>query len=87
MLAPDVAGLYVFGVLQPRGGAGPIISRLADLLAAIVRAQAVRPDVPIATLVGRREIPDAKHLVGVSEALRRIERWDRTLARAGKAKA
>jgi cation diffusion facilitator CzcD-associated flavoprotein CzcO len=87
MLAPDVAGLYVFGVLQPRGGAGPIISRLAELLAAIVRAQAARPDVPIATLVGRREIPDAKHLVGVSEALRRIERWDRTLARAGKAKA
>ncbi|MDQ1701776.1 MAG: hypothetical protein QOF57_1028 [Frankiaceae bacterium] len=86
MLAPDVAGLYVFGVLQPRGGAGPIISRLADLLAAVVRAQATRPDVPIATLVGRREIPDAKHLVGVSEALRRIERWDRTLARALKEK-
>ncbi|MDQ1682900.1 MAG: hypothetical protein QOC60_88 [Frankiaceae bacterium] len=85
MLAPDLAGLYVFGVLQPRGGAGPIISRLADLLASIVTAQAARPDVPIARLVGRREVPDAKHLVGVSEALRRAESWQRSLARATKA--
>ncbi len=82
MLAPGVAGLYVFGVLQPRGGAGPIISAQADLLAAIVRAQAERPTVPIATLVARRDLPDAKHLVGVSEALRQIARWDRGLARA-----
>ncbi|MCU1675613.1 MAG: Flavin-containing monooxygenase, partial [Frankiales bacterium] len=82
MLAPDVAGLYVFGLLQPRGGAGPIISKLADLLAAIVTAQRAHPLVPVATLVARRDVPDAKHLVGVSEALRRVERWQRSLARA-----
>ena len=82
MLAPDLAGLYVFGVLQPRGGAGPIVTALADLLAQIVRAQAVRPDVPIATLIGRRAKPDAKHLVGVSEAFRRIERWQAQLRHA-----
>lgn len=81
MLAPDVAGLYVFGVLQPRGGAGPIISAMADLLVDAVLAQVRRPEVPLATLLGRRRVPEARHLVGVGEALRRIGRWRRDVAR------
>lgn len=37
--SPDHAGLYVFGLGQPRYGAGPLISAGAELLCDLVRAQ------------------------------------------------
>jgi cation diffusion facilitator CzcD-associated flavoprotein CzcO len=71
MLAPRVAGLYVFGVLQPRGGAGPLISRGAGLLARLARVQQ-SVDHPVALDLARIRRADARHLVGVSETMREI---------------
>jgi cation diffusion facilitator CzcD-associated flavoprotein CzcO len=71
MLAPRLANLYLFGVLQPRGGAGPLISRGAELLGRLARIQA-RVDHPIAADLARVRKPDARHLVGVSETMRQI---------------
>ncbi len=71
MLAPAMANLYVFGVLQPRGGAGPLISRGAELLARLARIQS-HVDHPIAVDLARVRRADARHLVGVSETMREI---------------
>ncbi len=71
MLPPATAGLYVFGVLQPRGGAGPLISRGAELLARLARIQST-VDHPIAIDLARVRRADARHLVGVSETMREI---------------
>jgi cation diffusion facilitator CzcD-associated flavoprotein CzcO len=78
MLAPSVAGLYVFGVLQPRGGAGPLISRGSELLARLARIQS-RVDHPIAVDLARVRRADARHLVGVSETMREIAVANRIL--------
>ncbi|MFO0948002.1 MAG: NAD(P)-binding domain-containing protein [Planctomycetota bacterium] len=79
MLAPNLAGLYVFGLLQPRGGAGPLISAGAQFLADIVSAQECL-DVPIADELSRFMKPDANMLVGVHSTLRQI-RFGRRLVR------
>jgi hypothetical protein len=71
MLAPGLAGLYIFGVLQPRGGAGPLITAGSQLLAEMVQAQG-RLDHPLSDDLARLERPSARMLVGVSETLRRI---------------
>ncbi len=71
MMAPTVAGLYVFGVLQPRGGAGPLISRGSELLARLARIQS-SADHPIAIDLARVRRAEARHLVGVSETMREI---------------
>jgi cation diffusion facilitator CzcD-associated flavoprotein CzcO len=71
MLVPGIAGLYVFGVLQPRGGAGPLITAGSRLLAEMARAQG-RLDHPLSDDLARLERPNARMLVGVSETLRRI---------------
>ena len=76
VLVPGIANLYVFGVLQPRGGAGPLISAGARLLAKMVRLQE-RLDHPLADDVARLEPPSTKMLVGVSETMRRIAAADR----------
>jgi cation diffusion facilitator CzcD-associated flavoprotein CzcO len=78
MLAPGIANLYVFGVLQPRGGAGPLITRGAELLAEMVRVQE-RLDHPLADDLARLEAPSAEILVGVSETSRRIAAGRRAL--------
>jgi Flavin-binding monooxygenase-like len=78
MLAPGIAGLYVFGVLQPRGGAGPLITAGSRLLAEMVQVQA-RLDHPLSDDLARVDRPDARMLVGVSETLRRITLGRRTL--------
>jgi cation diffusion facilitator CzcD-associated flavoprotein CzcO len=71
LLPPGMAGLYVFGVLQPRGGAGPLITRGAELLAEMVRAQE-RLDYPLANALAKLRRPSARMLVGVSETRREI---------------
>lgn len=78
MMAPRVAGLYIFGVLQPRGGAGPLISRGADLLARLAVIQS-RIDHPLALDLVRIRKADARHLVGVSEMMREIAVANRIL--------
>jgi cation diffusion facilitator CzcD-associated flavoprotein CzcO len=71
MLAPGVANLYVFGLLQPRGGAGPLITAGAQLLAEMTRVQE-RLDHPLADDLARFDSPSTNMLVGVSETMRRI---------------
>jgi hypothetical protein len=78
MMVPGMAGLYVFGVLQPRGGAGPLISRGSELLARLARIQS-RADHPIAVDLARIRRADARHLVGVSEMMREIAVANRIL--------
>ena len=71
MLPPGVANLYAYGVMQPRGGAGPLITASARLLAEMVQAQE-RLDHPLADDLARLQAPSARMLVGVSETMRRI---------------
>ncbi len=80
MLIPGWANLYIFGLLQPRGGAGPLISRGARLLSELVQCQARLP-YPIVKTVARWEPPSAHYLVGVQETMRSIERLRRHLRR------
>lgn len=72
VLAPRMAGLYVFGLLQPRGGAGPLISRGSALLAEMVRVQD-RLDFPLSVAFAKLRKPDARMLIGVSETMRLIK--------------
>jgi hypothetical protein len=53
------------------GGAGPLITASARLLAEMVRAQE-RLDHPLADDFARLDRPNARMLVGVSETMRRI---------------
>jgi cation diffusion facilitator CzcD-associated flavoprotein CzcO len=71
LLAPGIANLYVFGLLQPRGGAGPLISRGAGALARMIRVQE-RFDHPLADDLARFRKPSSRMLVGVSETMREI---------------
>jgi cation diffusion facilitator CzcD-associated flavoprotein CzcO len=78
MLPPGIANLYAYGVMQPRGGAGPLITASARLLAEMVRAQE-RLDHPVADDFARVDRPSARMLVGVSETMRRIALGRRAL--------
>ena len=78
MLPPGIANLYAYGVMQPRGGAGPLITASARLLAEMVRAQE-RLDHPVAEDFARIDRPSARMLVGVSETMRRIALGRRAL--------
>jgi hypothetical protein len=71
VLAPGIANLYVFGLLQPRGGAGPLITAGAEIVARMVRIQE-RLDHPLADDLARLKPPSARMLVGVSETMREI---------------
>jgi hypothetical protein len=71
LLSPKVANLYVFGLLQPRGGAGPLITAGAALLAQMIGVQE-RLDHPLADDLARVRKPSARMLVGVSETMREI---------------
>jgi hypothetical protein len=78
LLAPGLANLYVFGLLQPRGGAGPLITAGAEVLAEMVRIQE-RLDHPLADDLGRVRKPSSRMLVGVSETMREIRAGRRVL--------
>ncbi|WP_376795712.1 flavin-containing monooxygenase [Thermogemmatispora sp.] len=78
LLVPGLANLYIFGLLQPRGGAGPLISRGARLLVDLVQCQE-RLETPIVEQIARWEPPSARYLVGVQETMRSIERLRRRL--------
>ncbi len=80
LFVPGRAGLYLFGLLQPRGGAGPLISAAAELVADAVEAQAERAR-PIADELAALSPPSARMLAGVHETLRDIRRARRALGR------
>jgi cation diffusion facilitator CzcD-associated flavoprotein CzcO len=79
MMAPGMANLYVFGLAQPRGGAGPLITAGSKLLARMVKVQE-RLDHPLANDIARFRKPDARMLVGVGETFREIKRAHRLLS-------
>jgi hypothetical protein len=72
-LAPGLANLYLFGLAQPRGGAGPLITAGAELLAELTRLQE-HLDHPLADDFAKLRKPDARMLYGVSELFRHIKR-------------
>jgi hypothetical protein len=78
MMAPGIANLYAFGVFQPRGGAGPLITAGAELLAEMVELQGHMSE-PLADVLARFRKPDARMLVGVNETMREIRRGRRAL--------
>ena len=73
LMAPGLANLYLFGLGQPRGGAGPLITAGAALLAQLVRLQA-HLDGPLADEFAKLRKPDARMLFGVHELFRHIRR-------------
>lgn len=75
MLPERVAGLYVFGLMQLRGGAGPMLSRTAQLLADLVDWQA-HTDHPIGPDLARTRKADSQFFFSVPQMTRRtaIER-------------
>ena len=74
---PGQRGLYVFGMAQPRYGAGPLITAGAEFLAAAVKAQAETP-VPLGDVLARiGGGPPKTLLVDPFEAIRRAKRGQR----------
>jgi hypothetical protein len=73
LFAPGLANLYIFGLQQPRGGAGPLITAGAEMLARLTEAQA-HLDHPLGDDFGRLRPPNARMLTGVSETMREIRR-------------
>jgi cation diffusion facilitator CzcD-associated flavoprotein CzcO len=78
MMPPGIANLYAFGVFQPRGGAGPLITAGAGILAEMVRLQD-HLGVPLAGVLAKARKPDSRMLVGVNETMREIKRGRRGL--------
>ena len=72
-MAPNLANLYIFGLLQPRGGAGPLISAGSKLLAETIKLQEKIPH-PVASAMAKKVEPSAQLLVGVAETMRNIKR-------------
>jgi hypothetical protein len=68
---PGLAGLYLFGLIQLRGGAGPLLSRSAELLADMVDAQSHR-DRPVADEVAVVRPADSRFFVSVGEMIRQV---------------
>jgi hypothetical protein len=81
---PGKANLFIFGLLQPRGGAGPLISAGARLLANTIRVQQ-KLDRPIVDLLQRFREPTSDILVGVSETMRQIKMAELGLKRMERA--
>lgn len=71
LMPPGKANLYVFGLAQPRGGGGPLITKGSALLAEMVRAQE-QLDRPLSVPLAKMRKPDARMLFGVSETMRLI---------------
>ncbi|HYU61666.1 MAG TPA: NAD(P)-binding domain-containing protein [Solirubrobacterales bacterium] len=78
MMPPGLANLYAFGVFQPRGGAGPLITAGAEILTEMARLQGHMTE-PLADLLGRVRKPSSRMLVGVNETMREIKRGRRAL--------
>jgi hypothetical protein len=78
MMPPGIANLYVFGLGQPRGGAGPLITAASRLLARMVLAQRDL-DRPLASYLGRLRKPEARELFGVSEMMRQIKAGEKVV--------
>jgi hypothetical protein len=76
---PGRAGLYVFGLIQLRGGAGPQLSRSAELLADLVEEQAVL-DRPVADVLAPVLRPDARFFLSVPEMVRQTYRERKVVA-------
>src|SRR5262249_40250823 len=72
------AGLYIFGLSQPRGGAGPVISAGAPFLAETVRVQEAL-DHPIAKAFERLRPARWRMLVGGGPSLPEIKAGRRFL--------
>lgn len=71
MMPVGVAGLYIYGLAQPRGGGGPLISESADILARMILLQE-QLDHPLARDLVRFQKPSARMLIGVTEAKREM---------------
>jgi hypothetical protein len=72
-MVPGLANIYLFGLAQPRGGAGPLITAGAELLAELVRLQAHLGD-PLVDEFAKLRKPDARMLFGVHELFRDMKR-------------
>jgi hypothetical protein len=72
MIPPGTANIYLFGLLQPRGGAGPLISAGAELVTDLIAAQS-RLDHPVGDELRRFNAPSSRLLVGVHETMVRIK--------------
>lgn len=79
MVPERKAGLYVFGLIQLRGGAGPMLARNAELLADMVQAQA-HADGPISVDLARVRDPDARFYLSVPRMTRQIALERKVLA-------
>jgi len=66
VLAPNLAGLYLFGFAQPRGGGGPIISDAARTTAEMIEAQE-HLDRPLVDYFVPLRKPSSRMLTGVKE--------------------
>ena len=77
-LPPDRANLYLFGVLQPRGGAGPIITEGAKTIARIVQTQE-ELDHPIVEDLARLQAPDSRMLVSPMATIRQTRQARKAL--------
>lgn len=72
VMPPGYANLYVFGMGQPRGGAGPLLTAGAQLITHIVRAQR-DIDRPVGEELAKYRRSEARELFGVSELMRLIK--------------
>jgi len=81
MLVPGHRNLYVFGVGQPRYGAGPLIAAGADLLCTLIATQP-RLRHPLADVLRRLGVrPPPTHLLDPFDLLRQVRRGKRVLPR------
>jgi Flavin-binding monooxygenase-like len=78
LMPPGYANLYVWGLGQPRGGAGPLITAGARLLAKVVLTQR-EIDRPLANVLAKLRKPEARELFGVSEMMRQIKAGQRVM--------
>jgi quercetin dioxygenase-like cupin family protein len=79
-MPPGIANLYVFGLGQPRGGAGILITLAARLLASMVSAQRDL-DHPLSSDLARVREPEARKLFGVAEGIRQLKLGERAVKR------
>jgi hypothetical protein len=73
LFAPGLANLYIFGLQQPRGGAGPLITAGAEMVGRLIAVQE-HLDHPLGDDFARLRPPNARMLTGVGETMREIRR-------------
>jgi hypothetical protein len=71
MFPPGYANLYIWGLGQPRGGAGPLITAGSRLMAKFIFLQR-EWDRPLSNVIARFRRPEARELFGFSETMRLI---------------